>query len=586
VQRPRLERDLRALADDALEGRRTGEPGAERAAQYIARAFREAGLESAGTDGFLQPFEATTGVRLGEGNRLRLRVRGATFDAVLGRDFLPLAFSESGEFEGPALFAGYGITAREPPYDDYAGVDAQGRAVFVLRHEPRENSEDSPFAGRDLSVHSELRRKALNAHQHGARVLVLINDALGHAPAEDVLLPLAEEESGGGHVVAVHVRRGWLDGLPARIVPGLRRWQKQVDRTLTPRARTLEGVTVDIRVEVRREKHLTANVLGMVRGADPARRDQVVLVGAHYDGLGRGGSRSLDPEALGQVHNGADDNASGVSALLEMARVLNRRRAELRRSVLFAAFTGEEMGLLGSSHYVSQPAVPLERTVVMLNLDMVGRGRGGHLHVGGVASSAPFEPLLRALEGPYDLRLDLAPGQLGPGDGAPFYARRLPVLSFFTGAHADYHRPSDDAGRIDYETLARVAGLAADVVLSLANLPEAPVFAGVEEEGFLPGEGYGGQGSGAYLGALPDFAESEQPGVLLSGVRGGSPAERAGLRFGDRIIRVGNLTIDTLYDLTYALEVHRAGERVRIRYLRDSRELETGALLEKSPGAR
>ncbi|MEE9218841.1 MAG: M28 family peptidase [Acidobacteriota bacterium] len=584
VEVDRIRRDLRALADDSMEGRRSGEAGAERAAAFIAQAMREAGLEPALPGGYLQRFEVTTGVHLGHGNRLRVRVGETVLEGMVGRDFLPLAFSRNGRFSGRVVFAGYGITSRDPDYDDYAGLDTSEAAAVVLRHEPQERRKDSPFAGLDLSHHAGLRTKASNARRHGAAALLLVNDALGHAREEDVLLRLSYEGAAkASQLLVAHVRRQWIEQLPRGTIPKIRRWQKRVDRTLAPDSRPLPGVQIELEVDLEKERRGTANVLGILRGSDPELRRQVVLLGAHYDHLGRGGHHSLEPDARGQIHNGADDNASGVSALLEIARALARRRSEIGRSVLFAAFAGEEMGLLGSSHYVSNPALPLERTVAMINLDMVGRSREGRLNVGGVGSSPRFEALVRRLNEPYGLSLQLSSGGFGPSDHTPFYARQIPVLFFFTGAHRDYHRPSDDARHINYESLVRITGLVTDLARDLAEVVDAPVFTEVPDEPRSGGEGYGGRGYGAYLGSIPDFGESAAPGVTLTGVRKGSPAERAGLRGGDRIVRLGSLPIDNLYDLTYALRSYRSGERLKLRFIRDGRKIESHVVLGVRP---
>jgi hypothetical protein len=582
--RLRLEQDLRALADDAMEGRRSGEAGAEKAANYIAEAFRHIGLQPAGTEEYLQPFQVTTGVRLGPRNRLRIRWRDASLEGRVGKDFIPLAFSKNGHFRGRLVFAGYGISSSEPEYDDYEGTSVDGRAVLILRHEPQERREKSPFDGAEFTYHANLRHKTSNARQNGATALLLVNDALHHTPEEDVLLPLvAEETTGLADVLVVHVRREWLQQLGAAAVPNLKRWQKRVDRKLIPDSRVLEGIEVDLEVDLEKRRRVTHNVLGLLEGSRPGLRKQTVLIGAHYDHLGHGDSHSLEPEAQDEIHNGADDNASGVSALLEIARALVKRHQQIGRSVLFAAFAGEEMGLLGSSHYAANPTQPLDRMVSMINLDMVGRSNEGRLSIGGAGTSPGFEDMLRRLNEPYGFALDLSMGGFGPSDHTPFYARQLPVLFFFTGAHADYHRPSDDVEHINFEGLERISRLVSEVTFELAGAEEAPVFTEVEEEAPAVGEGYGRRGYGAYLGTIPEFGETKRPGVTITGVRRDSPAARAGLRAGDRIVRFGSIRIDNLYDLTYALRTHRAGDRIKLRYVREDQEIDTKAVLGVRP---
>lgn len=311
------------------------------------------------------------------------------------------------------------------------------------------------------------------------------------------------------------------------------------------------------------------NVLGILPGADPVLRREYVVVGAHYDHLGLGGAGSLAPDTAA-VHNGADDNASGVAGLLEIARHL--AAAPPARSVLFLAFSGEELGLLGSAAFIRAPAVPLDRIVAMVNLDMIGRLRNDRLIVYGVESARELPALLDSLNTglarPFALH---AQGDgYGPSDQTSFYAAGIPVLHFFTDLHEDYHRPSDDADKIEAEGVVRVAALAADAVRAIANRPAHLTYVAKP----APAPVSGGGGYGAYLGSIPDMTETPG-GVRLTGVRAGSPADAAGLRAGDILVRIGDYDVSDLMAMTEALRAYQAGDTVTVAFLRDGERKST-----------
>ena len=319
-----------------------------------------------------------------------------------------------------------------------------------------------------------------------------------------------------------------------------------------------------------------ANVVAVRPGRDRALRGEVVVVGAHYDHLGLGGFGALDPDSTGRVHNGADDNASGTAALLEIARRLGRERPA--RTVVLIAFSGEELGTLGSVYFVKHPLVePVDSVYAMLNLDMVGRLRNERLLALGAATAREFAGLLDSLNiatGHFDLR---ASGDgWGPSDHASFYGAHRPVLHFFTDLHEDYHRTTDDWQKIDFPDLARVAAFVSDLARALADRPGPLTFVDAPP----PLASTAGQGYGAYLGTIPDMSESPG-GVRLTGVRSGSPAERAGLQGGDVITAIGDKTVANLYDMTDALRSHQPGDTVTIVAKRGATEMKLTAVLGK-----
>src|SRR5512138_1592646 len=554
----RVRAEVAWLADPAREGRGIGTAGGTAAAAWIADRFRETGLAPAFDGGYLQRFEAPFRATLGERNALAL---GPAAPA-LGKDFLPFGFSDDGTVEAEVVFAGYGISAPDLGYDDYAGADVKGKVVLVAQDFPRESDPASPFRDPRNYRFGEWRTKAIAAREHGAVALVGVRDVWAH-PGPDDLPPWRGQVSSRAGLVAVRataaaLARGGID-VRALAAPG--------EADGKPHSRPL-GTPARLSVEVRHERAETANVVAVLPGSDPAVAAECVVVGAHHDHLGYGGDASLAPEQVGTVHPGADDDASGVAAVLEIGRAL-AAEGPRRRTVVFAAFAGEEIGLLGSAHLVASlpPSCPVDRMQLMVNLDMVGRARGGKLYVDGADTAKGLRALLPALvsERPaLPVKLAFGGDGYGPSDQTSFLARGVPVLFFFTGAHADYHRPTDTPDKIDAGGLADVARLALRVVREAADRPdrlEAVKVAAAPPE-------RSERSYGTYLGAIPDFEERDAPGVLLTGVRPGSPAERIGIAAGDVLLRVGTTKVLNLQDLAFALRSHRPGDEVEVEWAR------------------
>lgn len=574
-----LLRHVEALAAPAMEGRASGTPGGERAAAYIAAEFARAGLAPGGEEGsYLQPFEVITGIRLGPANALLFDgLPAPPTSPVVGRDFIPLSFSAEGSVEGEVLFAGYGITAPELGYDDYAGQDATGKVVLVMSHEPRERDEGGPFRRPEAYRHTEARTKVTNAREHGAAAVLLVRDPNNHRDEPEELIGLRGASSSRSSLLAVNVTAALADRLLAAAGRRLSDLQTAIDATLAPQSLPLPGVRVRLSVDLIREKGRAANVVGLLPGRDPAPRETAVVLGAHYDHLGRGGEASLAPAAFGAIHPGADDNASGTAILIGLARSF-AAAGGAPRTLVFAAFAGEEMGLLGSSFYTKHPPVPLEKTVAMLNLDMVGRLRDGKVLVAGVETAREWPGVLRAAARGLPLTLAMRGDGYGPSDHTPFALRERPVLFFFTGPHSDYHRPTDTPEKINAAGLQQVATLVYRTAAAVAGEPAGLAFVRASSR---PPAAREGRGYGPYFGSIPDFGATEVQGVLLGGVRPGSPAERAGLRAGDIIVRFGGVRVTNLEDLVYALRAKRAGDTVEVLYRRDGEERATRATLEQ-----
>ena len=474
---------VKFLASDELRGRGNGSEGLERAADYIAKQFDAAGLRPAGTDGsWFQPFELQAGLTVGEGNALAIESRGRTVRFVLGTSYYPLAASPNDSPRTPSadlddlplVFAGYGISAPTHDYDDYEGLDVEGKAVLIFSHEPQESRRDSRLNGARPLREAMLDSKAAAARSRGARVLLVVGDPTHPADQANYALFSADADAEDHGIPVLRIRR-------TEALPLLQAWQldgvaQAIDRDLRPRSRALPGADVDYREHLARNRRVVRNVVGMLRGSDPSRRSEAIVVGAHYDHVGVGGRFSSVPDRTGEIHNGADDNASGTAALIEMARAAAADPARFHRSLVFVAFAGEERGLLGSAYYAEHPAVPLANTAAMLNLDMVGRSNG-KVETSGL-ETAPS--LARDLDAAAAAAGGIRIGRNGPGSGrsddSSFLQRRIPAVIFFTGFHGDYHRPSDDWEKLDAPGTARIAMLALEFAARIAARPDRPQF--------------------------------------------------------------------------------------------------------------
>jgi hypothetical protein len=584
-------RHVRYLASDELEGRGNGTEGLERAADYISRRFREAGLEPGGVNGtFFQPFEIVAGVQALPGQSLKIRMEGRDTEYEIGADYYPLSFAHDGR-TGPeeslaVVFAGYGISAPDLGYDDYDGLDVAGRAVLAFSHEPQEQDPASPFDGRSFSRHATLMQKAMAARSRGAKLLLILGDP-SHEDDRTGLRrwnhdPQAEQLGISVLRLSKEAIRSPMGGLDLTSVA------RSIDADLKPRSQELSGVRVHYTERLRRVQRTVRNVVGRLPGTDPVRHDEAVVLGAHYDHLGRGGRFSLQENAAGEIHNGADDNASGTAALIEVARAAATDRRRFGRSLVFIAFAAEEIGLLGSSHYVQRPSIPLDKTMAMINLDMVGRP-DGRLLVSGLDSAPDLEPDLRAaLETvPLTIRTFREGANVGSSDDTSFVTRRVPAIGFFSGFHSDYHRPSDDWNRIDAEGGAAVARLALELAERYSNRADRIAFTGAPRHerlahGAAEAPAPSGGGYGPYFGSVPDFVDDGK-GVRFAEIREHSPADKAGLRRGDVLVRFDGTPIATLYDFTFALRERRPGDSVPVVVIRAGKEVTATVRLASRP---
>jgi hypothetical protein len=578
---------VKFLASENLEGRGNGTAGLDAAAEYIARQFAAAGLEPYGDGGtFFQRFEMITGLSLQPGNAVTLNAGPNSLDFEIGRDYQLVSTSSDQSTANralPVVFAGYGISAPSLQYDDYAGLDVTGKAVLIFTHEPQENDRRSPFDGQSNTMHAALLRKVEVARSRGAEALLVVDDT-NHQPALDryrrwLREPQAEEYG----LPVVYLSRDRVQrALGSRL--NLETVSDEIDRNLEPKSGPLGDLTVDTVERTVKVRSSVKNVIGIVKGSDPALQAEAVIVGAHYDHLGRSGRFSMTPGSTGQIHHGADDNASGTAAVIEMAKSAAAARGDFRRSILFMTFAGEEHGLLGSSHYVNHATVPLDQTIAMINLDMIGRAEG-RIFVDGLPNTPSIDEDLKAAESSSSLSITALRGGpgIGASDDATFLLKNIPAINFFSGFHPDYHRPSDTWDKIDAAGGAAVADLALALARQLANRATRPPFVEtVQQERQAGGSADTVSGYGAYFGSVPDFA-GEGNGVKFAEVRAGSPAAKAGFRSGDVMVSFGGATIKTLYDLTFELRERKPGDKVEVTVLREGKPVTATVELAERP---
>lgn len=568
--------DIAWLADDAREGRGVGTKGLAASGQYIEERFKVLGLSPAFDGSYRQPFPVVTTLKVDDGTRLRItgtkEAKGGEL-AWIKSALQPLAFSVNGEATGPLVFAGYGLVDKDLGLDDYAKKDVRGKVVLVRRFAPdvehSKNSKDARMAAPDVQRRlGDLRRKAWAAKEKGAKAMIVVD--LPEKPAgapvdwkmpDEARMPgLVPDGYGDAGIPVVMIRRSEATTLVDELQKGAK-------------------ATATVAVAMSRGTEEAFNVVGRLPAGAPAaaRLPGVVVIGAHYDHLGMGEKYSLTPDAH-EAHNGADDNASGTAVLLEVARALAARK-DLPRDVIFASFSGEESGILGSSHFVRNlpPGVNAKDLVAMLNMDMVGRLRRNTLEVLGADSAAEWTSLVNPACDRARVLCTAGGGGYGPSDQTPFYASGVPVLHFFTGSHGDYHKASDDTDKVNAGGAGQVSLVVADVASQVAARTGRLTL----KESAAPSTGGDMRSFGASLGTIPDYAgPPDKKGVLLAGVRAGSPAERAGMRRGDVMIRIGPHAVSSVEDFMYVLSSVKPGETAPIVVRREGKEVTLTATFE------
>jgi peptidase M28-like protein/PDZ domain-containing protein len=543
---------VESLTAPGMDGRRAGTPGSDLAARQLADWLRAAGLRPGGEVGsFVQSFVVTTGARVGAGTALRSAAAGAGALEV-GRDWTPHGGSLRDSVTGDIVFVGYGISAPELGWDDWAGVDARGRIALALDGTP------APLAARPASRLDKL----IAARRAGAHALLVVADRL----------PTLAATGAPVRIVSGTITPTAADVLLAPAGLTTTRLAGMIAARRVPSSRAV-AARAEVSVVLEAIDRTAVNVIGVVPGADPARADEAIVIGAHYDHLGVVG---------GTLYPGADDNASGSAVVVGLARAF-AARGPLDRTLVFVLFGAEEVGLVGSGRYVRAPAMAIERTVAMLNFDMVGRLGGGPLTVAGVESGRGLRDVVTDAARGLSARLTLRDSPFGPSDHIRFYDAGTPVLFFHTGSHADYHRPGDTADKLDATGMARVAELGARVAERLAAAAERPTYVTLTRPpAAARPRGEAGAAAPVFFGVGAD-GRSESDGLRLTHIVPDSAAARAGLHEGDILVRFGDRAVDGFEDLTAALRTRQRGDEVRVVYLRDGVEHETSATLDARP---
>jgi len=585
-----LKRHVEFLASDELEGRMTGSMGEEKAGEYLANFFSKLGLKPAGEDGsYFQNFEFVSGVRLGIYNELRL-ANGTTFE--LNSDWRPLAFSKTGSVAPSAVvFAGYGIVApsenSQEEYDSYVHLDVQDKWVLVFRYLPEQIGETRR---QYLSRYSSLRYKAMVARDRGAAGILIVSGPNSGVEKDLIGLGL-DASSTASDIVALSLRDSVAKKLLGKSDYQLKMLQDQLDTGESIMGFPITGLKLEAKTEIVKEKRIARNVIACLPSFGAQAPGGPLLVGAHMDHLGRGlGGNSLARrKEHGQIHNGADDNASGTAALLEIAQYLVAQKIQgklnQKRDFLFAAWSGEELGILGSKAFVawksdsenSNKSRLLEGKISSyLNLDMIGRLRE-NLSLQGVGSSPVWLRQIEQRNVLVGLPIITVEDSYLPTDSTSFYIAGVPVLSAFTGVHEDYHSPRDTVDKLNYQGMERISRLMALIARSLGSSNDPPQY--IEKE--RP-KNQGIRGLRVYLGSIPDYIQGDVKGVKLSGVTKGGPADRAGLRAGDVVVKLASKKIENIYDYTYTIDSLKIGKETLVIVLRDGERLE----LKIVPGSR
>jgi hypothetical protein len=576
----RLSHDVKFLASDEMDGRGPGTAGIDKAAEFIRAEFKKVGLTSAVSDGsYFQPFVVPMG-RQPIAEKTFLEITGpdnTVWKLELGKDYRGFYTPDQKVVEAPIVFVGYGISAPDFGYDDYADIDVEGKFVLLIRREPQQDNKDSVFNGDQVTAHSYFNTKIKQAFDRKAAGILLVNDPFTvRKDKRDAFAPQGSVNLSQRKLAFVHLSQSaanqLLEKAPIKAndtnLTSVDSIESHINNQLKPISQTLEGWTVKFHGEFVSRSAKTVNVAGILEGEGPL-ADETVVIGAHYDHLGYGGAGSRRP-GDNSVHNGADDNASGTAALIELARRMTQSDRP-RRRVLFIAFSGEERGLLGSKFYAKEPLLPLEKTVAMFNYDMIGNLRNDQLEIHGVGSGSTFDAIIDSVASDYDLKLKKNRPVMPASDHHSFYQKKVPVLFFFTGITQLYHTPDDDFETLNIAGLARVVNFSEAVIVATVNADDVPVYQQTARGG-------GRRRGIPNMGFVPDYRPDV--GVSVRQVREKSPAAEAGLKAGDLIESIGGAKINDVRGLVRALQQTKPGDEVKLVVVRDEKKVE---LLVKLP---
>jgi hypothetical protein len=555
-----LQGHIKYLASDSLKGRLTGSPGDSLAAEYIKNKLISYGLIPLSGDG-LQRFKVTKRVLAGKSNSLS--VNGINY--TLDKDFMPFAFSSNAGMESEVAFAGYGfnINGDSLKWNDYNGVDVKGKWVMILRGDPEPENTKSPFI-----PFSADRDKALLAKDMGATGVLMVSGPVFDPQDTFESLNL---EGYSVDIPALRIKKEVADIILSKSKNTIAALEKKLNDARKPYSFSTK-VTVNGKAEIVRELANTRNVVMLLPGEDPKLKDEYVILGAHFDHLGMGGpgsgSRALD--TIG-IHHGADDNASGVAMMLELAKKFAKTKRSHRRSILCLSFSGEEEGLLGSKHFVDDPGINLSKVNAMINLDMVGRlNETNNLQISGVGTATGLKQLIYSKSDTSVIKLTLSEEGYGPSDHSSFYGKNIPVLFYFTGAHLDYHTPTDTYNKINFSGMVRVSSLIYNVAEELVSSDSRLQF---KEAGPKVETVRYRRGKGVTLGIMPDFAGVIKNGLRVDAVDPGKPAALGGMKKGDIITFVNGKQVNNIYDYMFRMGQLKHGQTISVEVLRNDKKV-------------
>lgn len=553
-----LRNHIRYLASDSLKGRLTGSTGDSLAAEYIRQDLASNGLVPLKGDGW-QRFKITKKVTPGEGNTLKID----RFGYMTGIDFAPLPFSSNDSLNSEVVFAGYGISLKSDTlqWDDYAGTNVKGKWVLLLRADPEHEKGGGAFAN-----FSADRDKSMVAKDMGAAGILLVS---GTTLDPDDKFEQAEAEGFSLGLPAFHIKRSLANIILSGSGKNIDSLEKQINRKRQPLTFATKS-RVNGNAALVRETAGTRNVVMVLHGEDPELEKEYLILGAHFDHLGMGGpgSGSRKPDTVA-IHNGADDNASGVAMMLELAEKFAKNTGSHRRSIICVAFSGEEEGLLGSKQFVNDPLIDLSKVNAMINLDMLGRlNEDKTLQVSGVGTAAGLKELVIAQSDTTEIKLALSDEGYGPSDHSSFYGKDIPVLFYFTGAHADYHTPEDTYDKINYDGMVKISKLIYNVALRLANADSTLQFREAGPKG--PSVT---RMKGVTLGIMPDFAGVIKNGLRADFVTPGRPAALGGMKKGDIIISIEGKPVNNIQDYMFRMQQVKKGQKISVEVLRNDKKI-------------
>lgn len=545
------------LASDSLKGRKPGTLESRVAADYIRNRLADAGLQLMDEDGF-QYFELVTGVKMG--NQNKMNINGMLLE--IGEDYTPLSFSDNASVTAPAVFVGYGfdISNDSVQWNDYSNLDVDGKWAVMFRGAPDAGDPTGKFRG-----NVKERMKVMMAKDHGAVGVILIN--VPTTDQNDELMRVQYDKSPAtAGIPVIQLKYGILDSLMKTFGMNLENVAATIKSKMSPFVFSIP-YEFSVQTDVIHQKARTQNVLAMLEGDHRELKEEIIVIGAHYDHLGMGGpgsgSRALDTIA---VHYGADDNASGVAGVIELAEYFALADNQPDRSIVFLAFGAEEMGLVGSKYFVENSPVDLDNVVAMINFDMIGRLKEDKsIAIGGTGTSEETEDILDQLKARTTLQLNYSKEGYGPSDHAAFYTAGIPVFFISTGAHSDYHTPMDRTELINAAGQVEVLEFTAGLIGELASRDERLAF----REAGPKSRSKSGYSFKVTLGIMPDFTGSSNDGLRVDAVRPDGPAHRGGMKKGDRIVAMDGKPVENIYDYMGRLKQFESGQTITVDVIRD-----------------